>query len=73
MEELAVGMIGADYGRYLIYLRIGDLLAAYAPGPSEGTGPAAEPLEPLVRLKKTQKAFKPPEVPDPSDDATEKR
>ena len=69
VEEMAVGVIGADYGRYLLYLRVEDALAGYAPGPSAGDGPAHQPL---VRLKKSRKLFKPPEASDPGDDATGK-
>lgn len=68
LEEVAIGVVDAEYQGFLVYETVEKLMAAYAPPSSEAETASEEP--PLVRLKKTPKAFKPPEEPD-SDDESE--
>jgi len=66
LEEVAIGVIGAEYQSFLAYETAEIFIAAYAP-PFIETEPAPE-NQSLVALKKTPKAFRPPEQPD-SDEA----
>lgn len=68
LEEVAIGVIGAEYQGFLAYETVETFMGAYAP-PSTETEPAPE-IQPLVTLKKTPKAFRPPEQPD-SDEAAD--
>lgn len=65
IEEVAVGVIDAEYKAYLFYEPVDSFLAGYAPPPAPE--PAPEDLgtdsPPLVRLRLGRKAFKPPETP----------
>lgn len=68
LEEVAIGVIGADYQGFLAYETVEAFLEIYAP---PATGSEATPeAPPMVALKKTPKAFKPPEQPD-SDEAAD--
>lgn len=67
LEEVAIGVIDAEYESFLAYEPIEVLMKAYA-APSSPMEPAPE-SEPLVRLKKSPKAFRPPEQPDTDDAA----
>lgn len=71
VAEVAVGVIDSGYGRFLYYKPLETFLAGYATpdgtGADRGTTPP--PVDGLVKLKKTRKAFKPPEAPDPGDAA----
>lgn len=67
LEEIAIGVIGADYQGFLAYETVEAFLEIYAP---PATGSEATPkVLPMVALKKTPKAFKPPEQPDPDEAA----
>jgi hypothetical protein len=66
IEEVAVGVIDAEYAGYLFYEPVETFVAGYAT-PTEVTDADARPE--LVRLKTKRKQFKPPEVPDPKDKA----
>lgn len=66
LEEVAIGVIDTEYQGFLAYETVEAFMGAYAP-PSTETEPTPE-SQPLVTLKKTPKAFKPPEQPD-SDEA----
>lgn len=67
LEEVAIGVVDAEYQGFLVYETVEKLMAAYAPPPSESETASKEP--PLVKLKKTPKAFKPPEQPDSGDES----
>lgn len=59
VEEVAIGVIDAEYQGYLIYEPVETFLARYAaPQPEPVSAPK------LVTLKKTRKAFVPPEQPE---------
>lgn len=66
IEEVAIGVIDAEYKAYLLYEPIDGFLAAYAPPPAPEPTPGDEGPDgtPLVRLRPSRKAFKPPETPD---------
>ncbi|MGE4248164.1 MAG: hypothetical protein AB7F09_02160 [Parvibaculaceae bacterium] len=68
LQEVAIGVINAEYQGFLAYETVETFMGAYAP-PSTETEPAPEG-QPLVTLKKKPKAFKPPEEPD-SDEAAD--
>lgn len=68
LEEIAIGVIDTEYQGFLAYETVERLMGAYAP-PSTETESAPE-SQPLVTLKKTPKAFRPPEQPD-SDEAAD--
>jgi len=68
LQEVAIGVIDAEYQGFLAYETVETFMGAYAPPPTE-TEPTPE-SQPLVTLKKTPKAFKPPEQPD-SDEAVD--
>ncbi len=70
LEEVAIGAIDTEYQGFLAYETVETLMEAYAPSPIEPE-PTPE-SQPLVTLKKTPKAFKPPEEPD-SDGAADGR
>lgn len=67
LQEVAIGVIDAEYQSFLAYETVETLMGAYAP-PSIETEPTPE-SKPLVTLKKTPKAFRPPEQPDSGDAA----
>ena len=67
LEEVAIGVIDTAYQGFLAYETVETFMGAYAP-PSTETEPTPE-SQPLVTLKKTPKAFKPPEQPDPDEAA----
>jgi hypothetical protein len=62
LQEVAIGVIDAEYQGFLAYETVEAFMEAYAP-PSTETEPVPE-SQPLVTLKKKPKAFKPPEQPD---------
>lgn len=66
VEEVAIGVIDAEYASYLFYKSVEAFLAAYA-APIDDAKSGSE--TPLVTLKKTRKSFKPPETPDADDNA----
>ena len=68
LQEVAVGVIDSEYQGYLAYDTIEAFMEAYAPTPVKPAQPSESP--PLVTLKKTAKAFRPPEQPD-SDEAAD--
>lgn len=68
LQEVAIGVIDAGYQSFLAYETVETFMEAYAP-PSSETEPAPE-SQPLVTLKKTPKAFRPPEQSD-SDKASD--
>lgn len=68
LQEVAIGVIDAEYKGFLAYETVETFMEAYAP-PSTESEPAPE-SQPLVTLKKTPKAFRPPEQPD-SDEAAD--
>lgn len=68
LQEVAIGVIDTEYQGYLAYETVESLMKAYAPSIAEAdTVPDGEPL---VRLKRKPKAFRPPEQPD-SDEAVD--
>ena len=69
LQEVAIGVIDAEYQRFLSYETAETFMGAYAP-PSIESEPARK-SQPLVTLKKTPKAFRPPEQPDSSDEAAD--
>lgn len=68
LNEVAVGVIDAEYNGFLEYKTVELLMEAYAPPPTS-TEPSSGGL-PLVTLKRSPRAFRPPEQPD-SDDTTD--
>lgn len=62
LQEVAIGVIDAEYQSFLAYETVEMFMGAYAPSSAE-TEPAPE-SQPLVTLKKAPKAFRPPEQPD---------
>lgn len=66
LREVAIGVIDAEYQGFLAYETVEAFMRVYAP-PATETKVAPE-SQPLVTLKKTPKAFRPPEQPD-SDEA----
>lgn len=68
LQEVAIGVINAEYQGFLAYEAVEKLMAAYAP-PSTETEPTPA-SQPLVTLKKMPKAFRPPEQLD-SDEAAD--
>lgn len=66
VEEVAIGVVDAEYSSYLFYESVEAFLTGYA-APSADSAGAAD--SPLVKLKKTKKAFKPPETPEADDNA----
>lgn len=68
LQEIAIGVIGTGYQGFLAYETVEAFLEIYAP---PATGLEAMPeVPPIVALKKTPKAFKPPEQSD-SDEAAD--
>jgi hypothetical protein len=68
LQEVAIGVIDTEYQGFLAYETVEALMGDYAPTPTQ-MEPAQEG-QPLVTLKKTPKAFRPPERPD-SDEAAD--
>jgi hypothetical protein len=68
LEEVAIGVIGAEYQGFLVYETVEAFLEIYAPPPTEAEDKPT--VGPMVALKKAPKAFKPPEQPD-SDEAAD--
>lgn len=68
LEEIAIGVVGADYQDFLVYETAEDFLALYAP--SVETVEAPPEIRPAIALRKDPKAFRPPEYPDPDKAAT---
>lgn len=66
VEEVAIGVIDAEYAGYLFYESLEAFLAGYAVPTDSAEGESGSPL---VTLKKTRKAFKPPETPEADDNA----
>lgn len=62
LQEIAIGVIDAEYKGFLAYETVETFMGAYAPSSSETEPPPDS--QPLVTLKKTPKAFRPPEKPD---------
>lgn len=69
LQEVAIGVIDAGYQGFLAYETVETFMGAYAP-PSTESEPAPE-SQPLVTLKKTPKAFRPPEQPDSDETASD--
>ena len=68
LQEVAIGVIDSEYQGFLVYETVESFMGAYAPPATEREiGPESRPL---VTLKKTPKAFRPPEQPD-SDEAAD--
>jgi len=66
VEEVAIGVIDAEYASYLFYEPVETFIAGYAESiesPVKGVDVAH-----LVTLKTKRKTYKPPEVPDSEDD-----
>lgn len=59
IEEIAVGVIGADYKDFLFYESLEDLLRGYGEGVEAPNGPKDRGAE--IKLRKTRKLFLPPE------------
>jgi len=66
IEEVAVGVIDAEYKAYLLYEPVDGFLAGYGPTPTPEPAPDDPGAggAPLVRLRTGRKAFKPPEAVD---------
>jgi hypothetical protein len=62
LQEVAIGVIDAKYHGFLAYVTIEALMGAYAASVSEAD--VTPDSQPLVKLKKAPKAFRPPEQPD---------
>lgn len=67
LQEIAIGVVDAEYQAFLAYETVEAFMGAYAP-PSTETEPTPE-SQPLVTLKKTPKLFRPPEMPDSDETA----
>lgn len=61
VDEVAIGVIDAEYVGYLVYESVEKFLADYA----TESASSAEESSALVKLKKVHRAFKPPEAPEP--------
>lgn len=59
LQEVAIGVVDAEYQGFLAYETVEMFMEAYAPPPTEAEPPQV--IQPLVTLKKSPKAFKPPE------------
>ncbi len=68
LQEVAMGVIDAEYQSFLVYESVEVLMAAYAP-PFAGTESTPESSPSLVTLKKKPRAFRPPEQADPDETA----
>lgn len=64
VDEVAIGIIDAEYQAYIFYEPIETFLALYA-----APTPQPEKSTEYVRLKKNKRAFKPPENPEGGDNA----
>lgn len=64
IDEVAIGIIDADYKAYLFYEPVDSFLAGYAPTPAPEPVPKEPGIDcaPLVRLRPGRNAFKPPET-----------
>lgn len=62
IEEIAIGLIGADYQDFIFYKSLEDFLGGYAEVPEEPDGPSG-PDTPgaTITLRATRKLFLPPE------------
>lgn len=66
IEEIAVGVIDAEYESFLFYESLDKFLSGHADGPS--VSPSFPPPAPEVRLKKRVVPFVPPEAPAMEDE-----
>jgi len=64
LEEVAIGVIDANYSSFLFYESVERLVAGYAEHGS-GSSDASEPPPPLVTLRPKRKNFRGSEPPDP--------
>ena len=65
LEEVAIGIIDAEYASYLFYEPLETFIAGYADGGEGGDAGDGEPPPALVTLKRRRQPYKPPEDPDP--------
>ncbi len=65
LEEVAIGIIDAEYASYLFYEPLETFIAGYADGGEGGDAGDGEPPPALVTLKRRRQPYKPPEAPDP--------
>jgi hypothetical protein len=65
IEEIAIGVIGADYKDFIFYESLEAFLGGYATPPQTPIGPDQEGT--TVKLRKTRKIFVPPEKRPDSD------
>lgn len=63
LEEIAIGVIDTEYQCFLSYEALETFLGSYAPSPSTEPEPPQDG-QPLVKLKRTPKAFNPSEQSD---------
>ncbi len=61
IDEIAIGIIDAEYKNFLFYESMENFMARYAPPDKPAQVDEAAPAQPLVKLKSKRKAFKPPE------------
>jgi hypothetical protein len=62
IEEIAVGVIGADYKDFIFYESLEDFLRGYGEGSEAPDGPdSSEGGGAEIKLRKTRKLFLPPE------------
>lgn len=67
LQEVAIGVIDAEYQSFLAYETVETFMGAYAPFATETELPSES--RPIVTLKKMPKAFKPPEQADSDETA----
>lgn len=68
VEEVAVGVIDTEYTSYVLYESFDQFLTGYV----EPVLPKDDAPPSLVKLKRTRKAFRPPEAPRPDDAANDR-
>lgn len=64
IDEIAIGIIDADYKSYLFYESIEKFMEYYAPSDRDLSAESGKPVEPLVKLKTKRGMFVPPELED---------
>lgn len=64
IDEIAIGIIDAEYKSFLFYESMETFMTRYAPANKPAPSDDPAPSEPLVRLKGKSTAFKPPESGD---------
>ena len=62
IEEIAIGVIGADYKDFIFYQSLDEFMAGYSAAPASiAEDHATDQTKPVVKLKMVRKPFVPPE------------